>query len=89
MAQKYDPLTSWLVEHGCTREKLLATITQMRAGERVTSKNQEEQYQALEKYGVDLVKQVRQGKQDPIIGRDEEIRDVIRILSRKTKNTLF
>ena len=86
MAQKYDPLTSWLVEHGCTREKLLATITQMRAGERVTSKNQEEQYQALEKYGVDLVKQVRQGKQDPIIGRDEEIRDVIRILSRKTKN---
>lgn len=58
----------------------------MRAGERVTSKNQEEQYQALEKYGVDLVKQVRQGKQDPIIGRDEEIRDVIRILSRKTKN---
>ena len=86
MAQKYDPLTSWLVEHGCTREKLLATITQMRAGERVTSKNQEEQYQALEKYGVDLVKQVRQGKQDPIIGRDEEIRDVIRILSRKTQN---
>ncbi len=86
MTQKYDPLTSWLVEHGCTREKLLATITQMRAGERVTSKNQEEQYQALEKYGVDLVKQVRQGKQDPIIGRDEEIRDVIRILSRKTKN---
>jgi ATP-dependent Clp protease ATP-binding subunit ClpB len=52
----------------------------------VTSQNQEEQYKALEKYGVDLVQQVRSGKMDPIIGRDEEIRDVIRILSRKTKN---
>src|SRR5699024_448321 len=55
-------------------------------GEHVTSKNQEEQYKALEKYGTDLVKEVKEGKMDPIIGRDEEIRDVIRILSRKTKN---
>ncbi|QCQ04074.1 ATP-dependent chaperone ClpB [Ligilactobacillus animalis] len=86
MKQTYDPLARWLTEHGATVAKLQQTITEMRAGERVTSKNQEEQYQALEKYGVDLVKQVRQGKQDPIIGRDEEIRDVIRILSRKTKN---
>lgn len=86
MKQTYDPLVRWLTEHGVTVTKLQQTITKMRAGERVTSKNQEEQYQALEKYGVDLVKQVRQGKQDPIIGRDEEIRDVIRILSRKTKN---
>lgn len=86
MKQTYDPLVQWLTEHGVTVTKLQQTITKMRAGERVTSKNQEEQYQALEKYGVDLVKQVRQGKQDPIIGRDEEIRDVIRILSRKTKN---
>lgn len=86
MKQTYDPLVRWLTEHGFTVTKLQQTITKMRAGERVTSKNQEEQYQALEKYGVDLVKQVRQGKQDPIIGRDEEIRDVIRILSRKTKN---
>lgn len=86
MKQTYDPLARWLNEHGATAAKLQQTITEMRAGERVTSKNQEEQYQALEKYGVDLVKQVRQGKQDPIIGRDEEIRDVIRILSRKTKN---
>lgn len=52
----------------------------------MTSQNQEETYKALEKYGVDLVQQVKNGKQDPIIGRDEEIRDVIRILSRKTKN---
>lgn len=86
MKQTYDPLARWLTEHGANVAKLQQTITEMRAGERVTSKNQEEQYQALEKYGVDLVKQVRQGKQDPIIGRDEEIRDVIRILSRKTKN---
>lgn len=86
MKQTYDPLARWLTEHGANVTKLQQTITEMRAGERVTSKNQEEQYQALEKYGVDLVKQVRQGKQDPIIGRDEEIRDVIRILSRKTKN---
>lgn len=86
MKQTYDPLVRWLTEHGVTVTKLQQTITKMRAGERVTSKSQEEQYQALEKYGVDLVKQVRQGKQDPIIGRDEEIRDVIRILSRKTKN---
>lgn len=86
MKQTYDPLARWLTEHGATATKLQQPITEMRAGERVTSKNQEEQYQALEKYGVDLVKQVRQGKQDPIIGRDEEIRDVIRILSRKTKN---
>lgn len=86
MKQTYDPLARWLTEHGATVTKLQQTITEMRAGDRVTSKNQEEQYQALEKYGVDLVKQVRQGKQDPIIGRDEEIRDVIRILSRKTKN---
>ncbi len=86
MKQTYDPLVRWLTEHGVTVTKLQQTITKMRAGERVTSKNQEEQYQALEKYGVDLVKQVRQGKQEPIIGRDEEIRDVIRILSRKTKN---
>ena len=86
MKQTYDPLARWLTEYGATVTKLQQTITEMRAGDRVTSKNQEEQYQALEKYGVDLVKQVRQGKQDPIIGRDEEIRDVIRILSRKTKN---
>lgn len=64
-------------------------IEEMRGGDRVTSQNQEETYKALEKYGVDLVQQVKNGKQDPIIGRDEEIRDVIRILSRKPKIILF
>ena len=86
MDQKYDPLVVWLTEHEITAKKLRQVVEEMRAGERVTSKNQEEQYQALKKYGVDLVSQVRQGKQDPIIGRDDEIRDMIRILSRKTKN---
>ena len=86
MTLKYHPLTQFLTQAGITEAKLQATITEMRAGERVTSKNQEAQYQALEKYGIDLVKAVRTGDQDPIIGRDEEIRNVIRVLSRKNKN---
>ncbi|MGO4954371.1 ATP-dependent chaperone ClpB [Ligilactobacillus ruminis] len=86
MKQKYNPLSEYLTAHGADEKKLKRVVEEMRGGEKVTSKNQEEQYKALEKYGVDLVKQVRSGKQDPIIGRDEEIRDVIRILSRKTKN---
>lgn len=83
---KHHPLTQYLINHGLTKAKFEKIIQDLRGGERVTSKNQEEQYKALEKYGVDLVKQVRSGKQDPIIGRDDEIRDIIRILSRKTKN---
>ncbi|ANK62847.1 ATP-dependent chaperone ClpB [Loigolactobacillus backii] len=86
MTLKDHSLTQYLIKSGLTTTKLKAVITEMRGGDRVTSKNQEEQYQALEKYGTDLVKAVRTGDQDPIIGRDEEIRDVIRILSRKTKN---
>ncbi|MEE0003244.1 MAG: AAA family ATPase, partial [Ligilactobacillus ruminis] len=86
MKQRYNPLSEYLTAHGADEKKLKKVVEEMRGGEKVTSKNQEEQYKALEKYGVDLVKQVRSGKQDPIIGRDEEIRDVIRILSRKTKN---
>ena len=63
-----------------------ARIEELRGGERVTSQNQEEQYEALSKYARNLNEAVQSGKQDPVIGRDEEIRDVIRILSRKTKN---
>jgi len=80
------PLTVYLKKQGITAKEIKQTIETLRGGDRVTSQNQEEQYKALEKYGVDLVQQVRSGKMDPIIGRDEEIRDVIRILSRKTKN---
>ncbi|MBL1224996.1 ATP-dependent chaperone ClpB [Enterococcus sp. BWR-S5] len=86
MKLKNYRLTKYLHSQGINEKELRKNIEAMRGGERVTSQNQEEQYKALEKYGVDLVQQVKSGKQDPIIGRDEEIRDVIRILSRKTKN---
>ncbi|MGX7162758.1 ATP-dependent chaperone ClpB [Enterococcus massiliensis] len=86
MRLKNHPLTKYLLNHGINEKELRRNIEEMRGGDRVTSQNQEEQYKALEKYGVDLVQQVKNGKMDPIIGRDEEIRDVIRILSRKTKN---
>lgn len=81
-----NPLTRWLQGQGLTAKKLANVVKDLRSGERIVDKNQEGQYKALEKYGIDLVKEVRQGTQDPIIGRDEEIRDVIRILSRKSKN---
>lgn len=86
MTLQYHPLTTYLTNHGVTTQKLKQVIDKIRGGERVTSKNQEDNYQSLEKYGTDLVKEARSGKMDPIIGRDEEIRNVIRILSRKNKN---
>ena len=67
-------------------DKVLKTLEDMRAGQKVTSRNPETTFEALEKYGIDLVEQARKGKMDPVIGRDSEIRRVIRILSRKTKN---
>lgn len=86
MKLKNYPLTKYLIQQGINEKELRKNIEELRGGDRVTSQNQEEQYKALEKYGVDLVQQVKSGKMDPIIGRDEEIRDVIRILTRKTKN---
>ena len=68
------------------REQLLAAMAEVRGSHRVTSQNPEEQYQALEKYGRDLTEDARAGKIDPVIGRDEEIRRVIQVLSRRTKN---
>ncbi len=75
-----------LRELGLDRDTLLATLEAVRGHQRVTSLTPEASYEALEKYGVDLVSQARAGKLDPIIGRDGEIRRVVRILSRKTKN---
>ena len=69
-----------------TKEGALQALQGVRGNQRVTTDNPEGTYEALEKYGTDLVKRARQQKQDPVIGRDEEIRNVIRILSRKTKN---
>jgi ATP-dependent Clp protease ATP-binding subunit ClpB len=75
-----------LREHGVTRERFLEILTQVRGSQRVTSANPEAAYEALEKYGRDLVTEARVGRMDPVIGRDAEIRRVIQILSRKTKN---
>ncbi len=75
-----------LSDNGITRDGLLQALQQVRGNQRVTSQDPEATYDALEKYGVDLVKRARGGKMDPVIGRDEEIRRVMRILSRKTKN---
>jgi ATP-dependent Clp protease ATP-binding subunit ClpB len=75
-----------LREHGASRERVLDALTQIRGAQRVTSATPESAYEALEKYGRDLVAAARTGKLDPVIGRDSEIRRVIQILSRKTKN---
>ncbi|MEN8254507.1 MAG: ATP-dependent chaperone ClpB [Verrucomicrobiota bacterium] len=75
-----------LKEKGIDRNAVLAALEKVRGNQRVTSDNPEGQYEALEKYGMDLVEAARSGKMDPVIGRDAEIRSVIRILSRKTKN---
>ncbi|WP_274954857.1 ATP-dependent chaperone ClpB [Anaerostipes butyraticus] len=72
--------------YGITRNRFLEVLAQVRGGQKVTSDNPEETYDSLEKYGYDLVKRAREQKLDPVIGRDSEIRNVIRILSRKTKN---
>ena len=73
-------------EYGITRERFLGVLEQVRGNVRVTSDNPEGTYDALSKYGEDLVEKARNQKLDPVIGRDSEIRNVIRILSRKTKN---
>src|SRR5690242_14134381 len=71
---------------GVNREAVLDALKNVRGSHRVTSENPEEQYQALEKYGRDLTEEARKGKLDPVIGRDDEIRRVIQVLSRRTKN---
>lgn len=72
--------------YGITRDRFLQVLSQIRGGQKVTSDNPEETYDSLEKYGYDLAKRAREQKLDPVIGRDSEIRNVVRILSRKTKN---
>ncbi len=75
-----------LKEFGLTRERLMQALREVRGSQRVTSQNPETTYEALERYGRDLTKLASQGKLDPVIGRDEEIRRVIQVLSRRTKN---
>ncbi|PKY70558.1 ATP-dependent chaperone ClpB [Brevibacterium ravenspurgense] len=75
-----------LSAEGISRDALLAALPEVRGGRKVTSENPEDTFQALEKYGLDLTQQARDGKLDPVIGRDSEIRRVIQVLSRRTKN---
>src|SRR5499427_5608218 len=75
-----------LKQFGIAREQLLQALQEVRGGQRVTSQTPESTYQSLEKYGRDLTKLARTGKLDPVIGRDEEIRRTIQVLSRRTKN---
>src|SRR5205823_900778 len=75
-----------LRQHGVNGDDLLKAIEQTRGGARITDQNAEQNYQALEKYGRDLTDLARQGKLDPVTGRDDEIRRVVQILSRRTKN---
>jgi len=83
---KGSPLGKVFETFGVTPESFLKTLSEVRGNQRVTSDTPEDKYDALEKYGRDLVKAARDNKLDPVIGRDEEIRRAIRILSRKTKN---
>src|SRR5918992_2758523 len=75
-----------LTEAGITRDGVLRALKEIRGSQRVTDQNPEDQYQALERFGHDLTEAARRGKLDPVIGRDEEIRRVVQVLSRRTKN---
>jgi ATP-dependent Clp protease ATP-binding subunit ClpB len=86
MLQSGGSAARLLTESGLTRDAVLAGLAEVRGRHRVTSQNPEETYQALERFGRDLTEQARQGTLDPVIGRDEEVRRVIQVLSRRTKN---
>ncbi|OCA03870.1 Clp protease ClpB [Akkermansia glycaniphila] len=81
-----NPLRRILERAGLTRDKYLAALKEVRGSQRVTDQEPEDKYQTLEKYGTDLTARAREGKIDPVIGRDTEIRRVLQILSRRTKN---
>jgi ATP-dependent Clp protease ATP-binding subunit ClpB len=83
---KKDPAQMLLVSLGATRDAILQALTSVRGNQRVTDQNPEGKYQALDRYAKDLTELARRGKLDPVIGRDEEIRRVIQVLSRRTKN---
>ncbi len=80
------PISKLLKEHGVTKNGVLTALQSVRGTQRVTDPNAEERYQSLEKYGRDLTELARKGKLDPVIGREEEIRRVMQVLSRRTKN---
>src|SRR5713101_3407951 len=83
---KRNPAQEILARHGATYDAILKALTAVRGSQKVTDQNPEAKYQALERYARDLTEQARRGKLDPVIGRDEEIRRVVQVLSRRTKN---
>ena len=83
---KRDPAQEILARQGATYDAILKALTSVRGSQKVTDQNPEAKYQALERYARDLTEQARRGKLDPVIGRDEEIRRVVQVLSRRTKN---
>jgi ATP-dependent Clp protease ATP-binding subunit ClpB len=83
---KRDPAQELLARYGATHDAILKALTSVRGSQRITDQNPEAKYQALERYARDLTEQARRGKLDPVIGRDEEIRRVVQVLSRRTKN---
>ena len=83
---KRDPGQEVLARHGAIHDAILKALTAVRGSQRITDQNPEAKYQALERYARDLTEQARRGKLDPVIGRDEEIRRVVQVLSRRTKN---
>jgi ATP-dependent Clp protease ATP-binding subunit ClpB len=83
---KRDPAQEILARQGATYDAILRALTSVRGSQKVTDQNPEAKYQALERYARDLTEQARRGKLDPVIGRDEEIRRVVQVLSRRTKN---
>ncbi len=85
-AEKRGGAAEALKSVGATRDRIAQALTSLRGSQRITSNDPESQYRALEKYAIDLTDRARKGKLDPVIGRDEEIRRVIQVLSRRTKN---
>jgi ATP-dependent Clp protease ATP-binding subunit ClpB len=83
---KHDAAQEILARHGASHDAILKALTAVRGSQRITDQNPEAKYQALERYARDLTEQARRGKLDPVIGRDEEIRRVVQVLSRRTKN---
>src|SRR5271157_6047812 len=83
---KRDPAQQILTRGGATYDNILKALTAVRGNQKVTDQNPEAKYQALERYAKDLTELARRGKLDPVIGRDEEVRRVIQVLSRRTKN---
>src|SRR2546425_1120178 len=83
---KSEPVSRLLQSHGVTKDAILKVLVSIRGTQKITDQNPEEKYQALQRYSRDLTELARKGKLDPVIGRDEEIRRVIQVLSRRTKN---